>query len=211
MTTGESRFDRWRRTAETAAASAGEARVRVIRDLATALAVLVRRVRIPLLVVGLLPLTPALVLAIEGLAVGGRGGLFIVLLALAGAWPGLWVLWRRRRLVRVVEPVDELAAELAQAYDVAGAWGKAGDALQRVRSAGPGLRGAGRAARGVWAGVQLTKELFDRFSDLPRVAPFLPIRLQFTGYLCLASAVATVVLIVLVVATTLVLAADAVT
>jgi len=170
VTTGESRFDRWRRTAETAAASAGEARVRVIRDLATALAVLVRRVRIPLLVVGLLPLTPALVLAL-----------------------------------------DELAAELAQAYDVAGAWAKAGDALQRVRSAGPGLRGAGRAARGVWAGVQLTKELFDRFSDLPRVAPFLPIRLQFTGYLCLASLVATAVLIILVVATTLVLAAGAVT
>ena len=59
--------------------------------------------------------------------------------------------------------------------------------------------------------MQLTKELFDRFSDLPRVAPFLPIRLQFTGYLCLASLVATAVLIILVVATTLVLAAGAVT
>jgi hypothetical protein len=197
---GESRFDRWRRTAESAATSAGEARVRVITDLAAALAVLVRRVRIPLLVVGVLPLTPAFVLALEGLALGGRGGVFFLVLALAGAAPGLWVLRRRQRLLRAVEPVDELAAELAQAYDVAGAWAKAGDALQQVRSAGPGLRGAGRAARGVWAGVRLTKELFERFSDLPRVAPFIPVSLQFTGYLCLASLVATVVLIVLVVA-----------
>lgn len=199
-TPGESRFDRWRRTAEAAAASAGETRAKVIRDLAAALAVLVRRVRIPLFAVGLLPLTPALVLALEGLSLGGNAGVFFLVLALLGAWPGLWVLWRRRRLMRAVDPVDELAAELAQAYDVAGAWAKAGDALQQVRAAGPGLRGAGRAARGVWAGVRLTKELFDRFSDLPRVAPFLPVRLQFTGYLCLASVVSTVVLVALAVA-----------
>ncbi|TDD71605.1 hypothetical protein E1262_05530 [Jiangella aurantiaca] len=200
MTTNESRFERWRRTAEAAAAAAGETRARVIRDLAAALAVLVRRARIPLLVVGLLPLTPALVLALEGLAVGGDGGLFFLALALAGAAPGLWVLWRRRRLMRAVDSVDELAGELAEAYDVAGAWARAGDALHQVRSAGPGLRGAGRAARGVWAGVQLTRDLFDRFSDLPRVAPFLPVSLQFTGYLCLVSVVATVVLVALAVA-----------
>ncbi|RIQ34788.1 hypothetical protein [Jiangella rhizosphaerae] len=200
MTTPEeSRFERWRRTAEAAAASAGETRARVIRDLAAALAVLVRRVKVPLLAVGLLPLPPALVLLVEGFAEDIGRRYFIGAAAIVAA-PGLWVLWRRRRLVRAVDPVDELAAELAQAYDVAGAWARAGDALHQVRAAGPGLRGAGRAARGVWAGMQLTKDLFDRFSDLPRVAPFLPVSLQFTGYLCLASVVAAAVGVVLAVA-----------
>ncbi|SDU74542.1 hypothetical protein [Jiangella alkaliphila] len=192
-TTNESRFERWRRTAVAAAASAGEARATVVRELAAALAVLVRRVRIPLLVAGVLPLPPALLLVLEGLA-ADSGRPFFLAVAAAGAALGLLLLWRRRRLVRAVDPVDELAAELAEAYDVAGAWARANDALEQVRSAGPGLRGAGRAARGVWAGVQLTKDLFDRFSDLPRVAPFLPVSLQFTGYLCLASVVAAGVL-----------------
>lgn len=199
MTVNESRFDRWRRTAVEAAASAGEARATLVRELARALAVLVRRVRIPLLVAGVLPLPPALLLVIEGLA-ADRGGPFFLALAAAGAAPGLALLWRRRRLVRAVDPVDELAAELGQAYDVAGTWARAGDALEQVRSAGPGLRGAGRAARGVWAGVQLTKDVFDRFSDLPRVAPFLPVSLQFTGYLCIASIIAAGVLGALAVA-----------
>ncbi|WP_116951536.1 hypothetical protein [Jiangella endophytica] len=199
MTVNESRFDRWRRTAVAAAASAGETRASLIRELAAALAKLVRRVRIPLLVAGVLPLPPALLLVLEGLA-ADRGGPFFFALAVAGAAPGLMLLWRRRRLVRAVDPVDELAAELGEAYDVAGAWARAGDALEQVRSAGPGLRGAGRAARGVWAGVQLTKDLFERFADLPRVAPFLPVSLQFTGYLCLASVIAAGVLGVLAVA-----------
>lgn len=199
MTVNEGRFDRWRRTAVAAAASAGEARVALVRQLAAALATLVRRVRIPLLVAGVLPLPPALLLVLEGFA-ADRGGPFFFALAIAGAAPGLVLLWRRRRLLRAVDPVDELAAELGEAYDVAGAWARAGDALAQVQSAGPGLRGAGRAARGVWVGVKLTRDVFERFSDLPRVAPFLPVSLQFTGYLCLASIVAAAVLGVLAVA-----------
>ncbi|TDE12237.1 hypothetical protein [Jiangella asiatica] len=210
MSEPEGRFDRWRRAAESAGASAGEARTRLIKELAVGLAALVGRAKLPLLAVGVAPLPFALVLVLEGLALGGTAGQVVVVLGLIGAVPGLWVLWRRRRLVGAVQPVEELAAELAQAYDIAGAWAKAGDALQRVRTAGPGLRGAGRAARGIWAGVRLTRELFDRFSDLPRVAPFVPVRLQFTGYLCVASLASVIILAALCVVGVLALAADAV-
>ncbi|WP_157553060.1 hypothetical protein [Jiangella gansuensis] len=210
----QGRFGRWRRAAESAAtsaaSSAGEARTRLIHEIAAALAVLVRRVRLPLLVVSVLPQPFALLLALEGLALGGTPGAVVAGLAVLGSVPGLWVLWRRQRMVHAVDSVDELAGELAQAYDVAGAWAKAGDVLTKMRSAGPGLRGAGRAAGGLWAGVQLTRELFDRFSDLPRVAPFLPVRLQFTACLCVASIVSAVILAGLSALGLLALAADAV-
>lgn len=189
----ESRFERWRRTAVETTAAAGESRAALVRELAGAVSAVVRRTRIPLLVVGLLPLIPALVVAIEALALGGNPGLVLLALALGGAAPGFWLLWRRRRMMRAVDPSDELAAQLGEAYDIAGAWARAQDALDQVRSAGRGLRGAGQAVRGLWAGIQLSRDAFDQFSDLPRVAPFLPASLQFTGSLCLASVVSAVI------------------
>lgn len=193
MTTEESRSDRWLRIAADAASSAGEARVTLSRELAEGLAGVVRRARIPLLIVGLLPLIPALLVAIEAAVLGGYPGLVFLAIAVAGASPGLALLWRRRRLLRAADPPEELAAELGEAYDIAGAWARAGDALEQVQTAGPGLRGARQAARGLWAGFQLTRDMFERFSELPRVAPFLPVSLQFTGSLCLASVVSAVV------------------
>lgn len=176
-------------------------------ELAAALAALVRRVQRPTLFVGIAPIVPAFVLAVEGMVLGGVGGRVAVTIAVIGAAPGGWLLLRRYRMVRAVEPVADLARELREAYDLAGVWPSAEDAGRRVRSPGRGgLRGAARAAGGVWAGVRLTRELFDRFSDLPRVQQFTPIRLQTSVYLGAACLVALVVMSVLdVVALVLVL------
>lgn len=189
------------------AAGAESARLRLTREIATALAVIVRRLRLPMLLVALLPVPPAGLLIIVSGAIGGRTGGVLAALTLIALVPAGWLLWRRDQMAWAVDPVDALAGEIGRAFDVAGAWSEGGATLRRVREIGREGWGPLRLARGTWTGLRFALSLFERVTDLPRVAPFTPTRLTTTSYLGIACLVGAAVLLLADVAVVLVLLA----
>ncbi|MGH8826396.1 MAG: hypothetical protein ACRDVZ_02125 [Jiangellaceae bacterium] len=171
------------------AAGAESGRLRLTREIATALAVIVRRLRLPLLLVALLPIVPAALLLVVAGAIGGQTGGGLAALAVIALVPAGWLLWRRRQLMWAVEPVDALAGEIGTAFDVTDAWSEGRSTLRKIREFGrEGWRPL-RLARGAWTGLRFALSLFERVTDLPRIAPFTPTRLTTTSYLGIACVV----------------------
>jgi hypothetical protein len=191
------------------AAGAESARLRLTREIATALAVIVRRLRLPMLLVALLPVPPAGLLIVAAGAIGGRTGGVLAALALIALVPAGWLLWRRGQLTWAVDPVDALAAEIGRAFDVAGAWSEGGATLRRVREIGREGWVPLRLARGTWTGLRFALSLFERVTNLPRVAVFTPTRLTTTSYLGIACLVGAAVVVLADVVAALALLAEA--
>ncbi len=178
------------------------ARLRLTGEFARALGVVVRRLRPPMLVVSVLPLPPAVLLLIVAAAVGGRDGLVLGGLAVAGLVPGAWMFWRRHRMTWAVTPVDALADQLLYAFDVSDAWGEINAGLAELKAIGRrGGWGPIGVGRGAWHGLRLAVRLLGRVTDLPRVEPFTPVRLQTTAYIGVACVAAAALLLVTAVVT----------
>jgi hypothetical protein len=168
------------------------ARLRLTGEFARALGVVVGHLRLPLLAVSVLPLAPAALLLIGAAVVGGRDGLVLGGLAVVGLVPSAWLFWRRHRMTWAVTPVDALADELLHAFDVSDAWGEVNTGLAELKEIGRRGRGPVGLGRGAWHGLRLALRLLGRVTELPRVEPFTPVRLQTTVYIgvaCVASAV----------------------
>lgn len=154
------------------------------------LAGLVRRLRTPLLWVSLLPVLPALVLLFIAI---DQHRWFPGLIAVAGLVPSGWLTRRRRQLVSALEPPAVAVAELRAVFSPAELGNQLRTNLLAVR--GKSLRPR-QLARSVWRGVKLTAATHARYTDVPRLAPFLPGRLRGLAFLTAACVVSGAVLAV---------------
>ncbi len=167
------RSRRW----QTAAAKVPTAAQKVISDVVALLAGLVQRLRIPLLVLLLAPVGPALVLVVVSTARGGGDVGFAWLLGALGLIPSGWLAVRRAQLLHALQPPARAAAEIYAAINSA-------DTLSRLRSnLAPVVRADARlrlrsVSRKIWQGVKLTADVRSRMGSSPRLAPFLPGRLR---------------------------------
>ncbi len=159
-------------------------------DVVRLLGAVIARLRLPLLVLCLLP--PILGVLLVGVsAVRGGADLTIacVLLVLT-AVPSGWLAIRRRQLLGALQPPERAGAEIYAVLSAPLVWstlkGNLGEiAADRRRVP---IRSLGRS---IWKGVKLTNDLLGRADD-SRLAPFLPGRLRglvfLTGW-CLVAAV----------------------
>ncbi|WGW13895.1 hypothetical protein LWF01_09205 [Saxibacter everestensis] len=169
----------------------------VVRELVRALTVAVALLKFPLLAVGVLPFVPAAFALIFAFILGGTWlvvGAIITALLIAG--PVVLLLFRRSA-IKAVSSAQSLEDEISRGLDLADAWKDARSTVHEVRDLGannPGLFGRFKQVRHAMNGMQ---GLFERFTEFPRLRPFLPPRLPWTGYLVVASLVGTVLLVVL--------------
>ncbi|MEO5834996.1 MAG: hypothetical protein ABJA16_07005 [Nakamurella sp.] len=151
---------------------------------------LIGRLRTPLLVLTLLPVVPAVVLVVVSVGVGVATPAVVAVLGLVA--PG-WLTVRRRQLVTALVPADAAVADLRRTFDLSEIGGRVRDNL--LHSGGQRLTLRPRALAGsVWKGVKVTADLHRRFTDVPRLAPFLPGRLRGLAFLAIACVVSGVVL-----------------
>ncbi len=166
----------------------GAVEQRVI-DVVTLLEGVVRRLRVPLLLVSLVPAIPAAALFIIGAV---SGSWIPVVLAAVGLLPSLWLTGRRRQLVVALHPPAAAVAELRATFNMAGVGEQLRSNLLQLRGQTTERRPR-RLAGALWKGIKLGAGLYGRLSEVPRLAPFLPGRLRglaFTAGACVVAAVA---------------------
>ncbi len=167
-------------------------------DVTGLLAGVVARLRVPLLLVSLAPVLPGRV--VEGIALATADGVAAVL-GLIGLVPAGWLTLRRIQLGRALQPPDAAVADLRRTFSAIDIADQLKTNLLAMRGA-PGSSRPRRLARGLWRGIRTGTATWDRLTDVPRLAPFLPGRLRGLALLivaCLASAVALAVFAVLLV------------
>lgn len=152
---------------------------------------LIARLRTPLLVLTLLPVVPAVALLVVAVVVGVATPAVIAVLGLIAP---AWLTVRRRQLVRALVPADTAVAELKRTFDLAAIGGQLRDNL--LRSGGERLALRPRALAGsLWKGVKVTADLHGRFTDVPRLAPFMPGRLRGLALLAIGCVISAAVLL----------------
>ncbi len=166
---------------------------KVVADVVRLLAAVVRRLRIPLLVIAAAPVLPALVLVVASAVRGGSDVPVACVVALLLLIPSGWLAVRRRQMLAALEPPEVAGAEI---YAIVGApefWSQLKDNLGTLaaRDAGWGLRSLGSK---VWRGVRLTNTVRERVGDNSRLAPFLPGRLRGLALLAASCCAAFVLL-----------------
>ena len=195
--------------ARRAVTAAATARDRTIGQLVALLVPLIRATRYPTLAVVLLAAVPALVEVVVALLRAGPDDPFWLFLAAVGLLLAGWLAYRRRQLLDVAKDPAALADALSSVVtgrDIR-------DQLVRNLSAGrvgAAVRGIGRLRRsrplrilgGLWRGVQLTGVL-TKITDRPELAPLLPGRLRGIWFLGIACLIASLVLGVAVVVTSM--------
>lgn len=168
----------------------GTARDRVLGQVVAVLVRIVRLLRWPTLLVAAAPLTPAAVLAVLGVA---RPDAPLVVVALLGAVPGVWLLVRRAQLLRIAEQPDQVAADLAALSTGRDLWSTVLDNLGGWRD--PVLGGGAksmRLLRTMWHGVRLGTGALEVLTERATIAPLTPARLRGLAVLtvvCLITAV----------------------
>ncbi len=155
-------------------------------DVVRLLGAVVRQLRVPLLVVSLAPVLPALVVLL--IAATTQSGV-AALLGIAGLVPALWLTWRRRQLIGALQPPAVAVAELRATFNA----GELGEQLKQNLIAFRPRRGRliTGLAGSLWRGVKAGTSTWSRLTDVPRLAPFLPGRLRGLAVLvvvCLAGA-----------------------
>lgn len=181
------------------AAAAEATRVQLSHDLAGLLATAARRVRLPALIVGLVPVAPALFLVALAIVVETEFRYVAGAVAALGILMSGWLLVRRRQLLAAVDPREALAADIVYALDVADAWSEGEEAWERVKEIGEDGWGPVRMLRALWTGFQFSQDLMERVTERPRLAPFMPTRLSglvWLGAWCLASTAVSALVIV---------------
>ncbi|HEY9411656.1 MAG TPA: hypothetical protein VIP77_18900 [Jiangellaceae bacterium] len=181
------------------AAAAEATRVQLSHDLAAVLATAARTVRVPALVVALVPVAPALFLLALAIVVENEFRYVAGAVGALGLLASSWLLWRRGQLLAAVDPRDELAADIVYALDVADAWAEGEETWERIKEIGDAGWGPVRVLRALWTGFQFSQDLMERVTERPRLAPFMPPRLYGLAWLgasCLASTAASLLVIV---------------
>lgn len=149
------------------------------------IALAVRVLRIPTLLVLIAPLpfiAATLLLAVNaegaGRVIGLVAGLVMAVVSFAfGA--------RRQRILRAVEEPTALATELGIAVSLSGKVDETRTALTQIAGGG-GWRVLSRL-RGVWSGVSMTGRWIEGVGDLPRARYFVPPKIGTTVTIAIAS------------------------
>lgn len=176
-------------------AAAATGRDRVIRQFVALLVPLIRATRLPLLVVVLFPVVPAVLVVALALARPGPDDWFWVVFALGGLVAGGWLGLRRRQLLAVAADPEMLTAALTGLVTGRELW------TQLIDNLSAGKVGAAMARRsrplrvlgGLWRGVRAAGVLAE-FAASDELAPLTPMRLRGIWLLVLSCLVAGVVM-----------------
>lgn len=153
-----------------------------VTDIVAMLAGVVNRLRIPLMVIAVLPLVPALVLAVIGAL---SSSWLVAAMALIGVVPAGWLLIRRHQLVTALQPPEIAVAELRASFSPAEIGEQLKANLEQVRGQKLELKPR-KLAGTLWKGIRLGTGLYSQLTDVPRLQPFLPGRLRGLAFLSAA-------------------------
>ena len=151
-------------------------------DVTALLAGVVARLRVPLLLVSVAPVLPGL--AVEAIAIPTADSVAVVL-GLLGLLPAVWLTVRRIQLGRALQPPEDAVADLRRTFSVTDIADQLKDNLLAIRG-GPGATDGCCPARRLWRGIRTGTDAWDRITDVPRLAPFLPGRLRGLALLILS-------------------------
>lgn len=171
---------------------------KAVGDVVALLAAVVRRLRLPLLIIAAAPLLPAAVLVIAAAVRGGADVPLAYVVAALLLAPSGWLEMRRRQLLAALKPPELAGAEI---YAIVGApefWSQLRANLGQLTDLGRGL-GLRPLARRLWTGIRLTNAVRERVGENSRLAPFLPGRLRGLLVLTVTCGVAGALLTVLAV------------
>ena len=171
---------------------------KTVNDVVRLLAAVVRRLRLPLLLVAAAPLLPAVVLIVASAVRGGSDVPLAYVVAVLLLIPSAWLELRRRQLLAALQPPEQAGAEI---YAIVGApefWMQLRSNLGELTDLGRGL-GLRSLGRRLWQGIKLTNAVRERVGENSRLAPFLPGRLRGLLMLTVACGVAGALLTVLAV------------
>lgn len=158
----------------------------VAQRAATVIALAVRVLRLPTLVLLVLPIP--FEVATLALAVSADGGARVVGLVVVAVMAAVSIAfgWRRRRILEAVTEPAALATELGIAVSLSDKVDETRGALAQIAGGG-GTRVFSRL-RGLWKGAGMTARWIDGVGDLPRARYFVPPRIGTTVTLAIAAA-----------------------
>lgn len=162
-----------------AMAAAATGRDRAIAQFVALLVPLIRATRLPLLVVVLFPLVPAVLVIAIALARPGPDDWFWVVFAALGLLLAGWLGLRRRQLLAVAADPDALIGALTGLVTGKGLWTQLIDNLSvgRVGAAVARRSRPLRVLNGLWRGVRAAGVLAE-FAASDELAPLTPLRLR---------------------------------
>ncbi len=178
-----------------ALAAAAAARDRAIGQFVGVLVPVIRATRLPLLVVMLFPVVPALLVTAIALARPGPDDWFWVLLAVLGLLLAGWLAMRRHQLLAVAADRAALTAALTGLVTGRELWTQLVDNLTvgRVGAAVARRSRPLRVLNGLWRGVRAAGVLAE-FAASDELAPLTPMRLRGVWLLVLSCLLAGAVL-----------------
>ena len=107
---------------------------KTVADVVRLLAAVIERLRLPLLILLLAPVLPALVLLIASVARGGSDVLLAFVLVAVGLVPSAWLAVRRHQLLNALQPPAQAAAEMYAAVGSPDVWAQVRANLGRLRT-----------------------------------------------------------------------------
>jgi hypothetical protein len=149
----------------------------------------VARLRKPLLIVSLLPVVPVAVVLVVGILSGSWP---LVVIAVSGLVTPAILTVRRRQLVDALQPPAAAVADLRAAFDPVELGRQFRSNLGEIDRSSD-ASSPRRLAKRLWRGVRFGTGTYAQFAEMPRLAPFLPVRLRGLALLlaaCVLSAVA---------------------
>ncbi|EFQ82125.1 hypothetical protein HMPREF0063_12649 [Aeromicrobium marinum DSM 15272] len=152
---------------------------------AAMLALAVRILRIPTLVVVVLPVPFIVATALVVASADGAGRVLgaVVVTVMTIVWGAF--AWRRHRIIEAVSEPTALATELGIMVSLGGKVDETRGVLEQLAGGG-GARVFSRL-RGAWSGVTLTGRWIDGIGDLPRARYFAPPRIGTTVSMAIAA------------------------
>jgi hypothetical protein len=172
---------------------------KTVTDVVRLLAAVVRRLRLPLLLIAATPLLPAAVLVVASAVRGGSDVPLAYVVVVVLLVPSGWLEVRRRQLLAALQPPEQAGAEI---YGIVGSpefWSQLRTNLGNLTDLGRGV-GLRVLGRKLWLGITLTNAVRERVGENSRLSPFLPGRLRGLLLLTVSCGVAGALLTVLAVA-----------
>lgn len=178
-----------------AMAAAASGRDRAIRQFVALLVPVIRATRLPLLIVVLFPVVPAVLVIAIALARPGPDDWFWVVVAALGLLVGGWLALRRRQLLAVAADPEVLVTTLTTLVTGRELWNQLIDNLSAGRVGAAVARRSRplRVLSGLWRGVRAAGVIAE-FAASDELAPLTPLRLRGIWLLVLSCLLAGVVM-----------------